>query len=75
MKVSIIVPVYNEVGSIQQSIADIRQEMNSLACEYEIIVVDEGSSDPTVEVLNDESVHILSTHKTEGMAPLWILQR
>lgn len=46
-KVSIILPAYNEMGSISQAIHQINDTMSDLSSDYEIIVVDDGSHDDT----------------------------
>lgn len=66
MKVSIIIPVYNEVESIKPCIADLKMVMESLAYEYEIIVVDDGSSDQTVDAIQEASVQILKHPQNRG---------
>jgi len=66
MKVSIIIPVYNEVESIKLCIADLKMVMESLAYEYEIIVVDDGSSDQTVDAIQEASVQILKHPQNQG---------
>ncbi|MBN2392777.1 MAG: glycosyltransferase family 2 protein [Anaerolineae bacterium] len=66
MKVSIVVPVYNEIQSIEQCITDLTTEMESLAYEYEIIVVDDGSSDQTVEAIQDDSILVLKHPQNRG---------
>ncbi|HQE93627.1 MAG TPA: glycosyltransferase family 2 protein [Anaerolineae bacterium] len=66
MKISIIIPAYNEVAGIQQCITDLVAEMESLDYQYEIIVVDDGSSDCTAEAIRDESVQILRHSQNRG---------
>lgn len=46
--VSVVVPVYNESGRVAQSIERIRQYFEHLVSSFEIIVVDDGSTDDTV---------------------------
>lgn len=48
--VSIVVPAYNEEGSISRTIDEIDGVMKSQDYKYEIIVVDDGSTDGTVEI-------------------------
>jgi glycosyltransferase involved in cell wall biosynthesis len=49
--VSVIVPVYNEVESIPKLIEAIAIAFTTIDCTYEIICIDDGSRDGTVDVL------------------------
>lgn len=49
--VSVVLPVYNEVGHIEKEIARIRDAMARSPWTYEIVVVDDGSTDGTRELL------------------------
>ena len=44
-KLSIIIPAYDEGEIIKHSISEIAHEMEKWECPYEIIVVDDGSTD------------------------------
>ena len=46
-KVSVIIPAYNEANIIAESLLETIQVFNEFGCKYEIIVVDDGSSDST----------------------------
>lgn len=46
-KVSVIIPAYNEAGIIAESLRETIRTFNEFGCKYEIIVVDDGSSDST----------------------------
>ena len=48
---SIVLSIFNEDGHIEKEIARIREAMDSSPYTYEIVVVDDGSSDRSVEVL------------------------
>lgn len=48
-KVSVIMPAFDEANHIQYSIEETIKALNNLGCEYEIIVVDDGSRDATIE--------------------------
>ena len=66
MEVSIIIPVYNEKNTIQQVIEQVQQA----PYQKEIIIVDDGSSDGTREILQQsqwpENVHIFYHEKNRG---------
>lgn len=47
--VSIVLPVFNEVGHLADEVKRIRHAMDDSAYSYEIIVVDDGSSDGSAE--------------------------
>lgn len=49
--VSIVLPVYNESGHLADEIKRIRESMDSSPYSYEIIVVDDGSTDSSAEEL------------------------
>ncbi|MBC7651808.1 MAG: glycosyltransferase, partial [Deinococcales bacterium] len=48
-KISIVIPVCNEKGNIPTMIAAIQQVMLSLKYKYNIIYVDDGSDDDTLD--------------------------
>lgn len=49
-KVSIVVPVYNEEGNVAKLHQEIKEVCESNQYEYEIIFVNDGSSDRTEEI-------------------------
>ncbi len=61
MKISIVIPVYNEEKTVQEMIAKVRQ----IPFGKEIIVVDDGSTDKTAEILHSlqEGSLILLRHE------------
>lgn len=48
-KISVIIPAYNEAGLITESLNETLRVFNDFGCHYELIVVDDGSSDATFE--------------------------
>lgn len=52
-KVSVIVPLYNEQESVRPLYAAIVQSLGELAIPYEMVFVDDGSVDKTVEIVRD----------------------
>jgi len=55
LDVSIVLPVYNEVGHIEEELARIRESMDRSNLSYEIIVIDDGSTDGTGDLLEGMS--------------------
>ncbi len=45
MKLSIVIPVYNEAGNLVVLYDEIRQVMDTMDCSWEVIFVDDGSTD------------------------------
>ncbi len=70
-KVSIILCCYNEERSIQLMVEAIRRVMSSTGYEYEIIMVDDGSTDNTLQEIkifasNDERVFYIEFSRNFG---------
>lgn len=59
IKVSIVIPAYNEEDSIAEVLAQIENVMESSDVHYEIVVVDDGSTDNTSDVLKDLDVKVV----------------
>ena len=51
--ISIIIPCYNEAQDLERLISRVILAMNSLARSYEVIVVDDGSTDKSVDMLKE----------------------
>ena len=66
-KISVIIPVFNEEESVSLLHSEIVDSMNNLNISYEIIFVDDGSTDKTLEILKTlSSVKIISFRKNFG---------
>lgn len=48
-KISVILPAFNEAPSISPVVERICQVMDTQGCEYEVVVIDDGSTDGTAE--------------------------
>jgi glycosyltransferase involved in cell wall biosynthesis len=53
LSLSIVIPAYNEEGAVRQIIEDVRREMDPTGVPYEVIVIDDGSSDRTLEIARE----------------------
>ncbi|HDH53449.1 MAG TPA: glycosyltransferase, partial [Nitrospirae bacterium] len=54
MELSIVVPLYNESESVEDLLRQIKSELQRLSLSYEIIFVDDGSTDNTWEVIEKQ---------------------
>ena len=70
-KISIVTPTYNEEENIEKLCSEIRSEMKKIEIDYEHIVIDNSSTDKTVEILrkickNDKNVKVIINSKNFG---------
>ena len=47
--ITALVPVYNEIATVSNSVRKIHDFMQSLACDFEILIIESGSSDGTAD--------------------------
>jgi glycosyltransferase involved in cell wall biosynthesis len=71
--VSVVIPVYNERGTLEQLHREITTELEHLVRAYEIIVIDDGSTDGSTEVLSaiaarDSRVRLYAFRSNQGKA-------
>lgn len=52
-QLSFVLPAYNEEDNIREMLADVVSTLAALDCEYEIIVVDDGSVDRTSAIVDE----------------------
>jgi glycosyltransferase involved in cell wall biosynthesis len=67
--ISVVVPAYNEEAGIADLLATLRSRMEAYQRPYEILVVDNGSQDRTVEIvegLADEHLRVLRNEINRG---------
>jgi polyisoprenyl-phosphate glycosyltransferase len=71
MLLSIVIPVYNEAESLPGLVARLRPVLRTMNCDYEIIFVNDGSTDETSRMLadlarDDSRLKILSFSRNFG---------
>ncbi len=54
--ISIVAPVYNEEEGIREFIAEVAKTMRAQPLEWELVLVNDGSSDRTLEILKAEKI-------------------
>jgi glycosyltransferase involved in cell wall biosynthesis len=68
-RISIIMPAFNEADCIAESIASTKKQFEKICEDFEIIVVDDGSTDGTdrvAEILDDDHVKVVSYRSNKG---------
>lgn len=62
--ISFIIPAHNEAGGLADCIAAIRRSMEPAAQPYEIVVVDDASTDATASVAEQQDARVIAvTHR------------
>lgn len=70
-KVSVVIPLLNEEESLEPLTQAIRNAFNKVACDYEIIFIDDGSTDKSLRVIknlsnSDKKIKYISFQKNYG---------
>jgi glycosyltransferase involved in cell wall biosynthesis len=70
LDVTILLPCYNEEEALHNVITDIRKTMNSLGYSYEILVVDDNSTDQSMSIAKELDCRVIhhSTNRGAGAA-------
>jgi glycosyltransferase involved in cell wall biosynthesis len=64
---SIIIPAYNEAKRLPASLVKVREYLSTARWEFaEVVVVDDGSTDDTVQVARDAGVRVLQNPGNRG---------
>ncbi len=64
--ISVVIPAYNEQDGIEQVVNDLKTILDPIDIEYEIIIVDDGSADKTVEKALSTGVTVIEQLKNRG---------
>jgi glycosyltransferase involved in cell wall biosynthesis len=68
MKIVVTIPAYNEEASISKVIAEIKNVMSKEKFSYDILVVDDGSTDNTASLARKAGAIVISNHHNMGLA-------
>lgn len=71
MRLSVVIPARNEAGNIGSTVDDVRERLHREGITYEIVVVNDGSTDASVEEVqarcaSDPGVRIIHNHGPHG---------
>lgn len=58
--VSVVIPALNEAETLGGVIADVRRGLDAAAWDYEILVVDDGSTDETAAIAREHGAEVIS---------------
>lgn len=68
---SVVIPIYNEHESIPELVRNLRESLDALSHAYEVVAVDDGSSDRSIEALKNAAagwhqLKIVSLRRNSG---------
>ena len=66
MDLSIVIPAYNEEGAISQTVEDVTKVLSRLSASFEIIVVNDGSSDETGKAAAQTGARVIDSDENAG---------
>jgi len=70
MKISILIPAFNEENHIEQCIVGIENMVSNLGYDYEVIIIDDGSTDNTrnvaLKVTKNPHVRVIGYEQNQG---------
>lgn len=68
MEIIITIPAYNEENNIGRVLNEIKEVMNQTKYKYKLLVVDDGSSDKTVDIAKKNGAIVFSHKYNKGLA-------
>jgi glycosyltransferase involved in cell wall biosynthesis len=71
VEISVVIPLYNEQESLRQLYSELTGALNKLGKAYEIILVNDGSTDQSIDLLknlaeNDDKLRVISFTRNFG---------
>jgi dolichol-phosphate mannosyltransferase len=66
---SIVIPARDEAGCIAATIRNLHNELCGHAIQHEIVVIDDGSTDATWEILHNEQANVPTLRPIQNAAP------
>ncbi len=63
---SVVIPAFNEEKGIGQTIAEVRQSLSHLPIDFEILIVDDGSSDGTRAAAEKSGARVIVNEENRG---------
>ena len=69
IELSVIIPAYNEAAAIEANVRLVCQKLDGLKIPYEIILVNDGSTDATLAIINrlkSDAIKIISYTPNQG---------
>ena len=63
---SVVVPAFNEEQGIAVTLADVREVLEATDADFEILVVDDGSTDDTAAIAGEMATRVLSLPENRG---------
>jgi len=66
MDLSIVIPAYNEEGAITRTVEDVTKVLSGLSIQFEIIVVNDGSSDETGKAAALTNARVINSDENSG---------
>jgi glycosyltransferase involved in cell wall biosynthesis len=60
--ISVVIPVYNEAAGLHALLTNVSAELNKAGCRYELVVVDDGSTDQTWQTVSAAAGSVSNLH-------------
>ena len=64
--ISLVIPAFNEAQALGPVISGFRALFDHIACRFEILVVDDGSTDKTAEIASDRGATVIRHERNRG---------